>query len=241
MYCLDFLLREILLQDFFCAILAFWLGAELPGNPSVFIRIRALYLDKNMECIVRKYVTTLEECTMEMGKVLDPSIRRAVAMVVLENPYSGSYSEDLQVLIDFSEVAGKVLTENCLKALNATPDQIESFGKGAIVGADGELEHGAALLHPRLGVAMRAVLGGGKALVPSAKKRAGVGATIDVPLGHINAAAVRSHFDAIEARVTDAPRANEIVIAVALTVSGRPLPRIGGLQVSEIKGEDGIR
>jgi len=194
-----------------------------------------------MKCTVRKYVTTLEECVIEMGKPLEPSIRRAVAMVVIENPYSGSYSENLDALIEFGEFAGKQLTENCLRALNVSPSEIESFGKGAIIGENGELEHGAALMHPKLGVAMRAVLGGGKALVPSAKKRAGVGATIDVPLGHREAAAVRSHFDAIEAHVTDAPRANEIVVAVALTVSGRPLPRIGGLEVSGIKGEDGVR
>jgi hypothetical protein len=194
-----------------------------------------------MECVIRKYVTSLDETLVEMGRPVAPAVRRAVAMAVIENPYAGSYSESLDALIACGEQLGKTLSEKCLAALGAEASEVESFGKAAIVGADGELEHGAALLHPKLGVAMRGVLNGGKALVPSVKKRAGVGASIDVPLGHKDAAAVRSHFDGIEARVTDAPRAGEIVVAVALTVSGRPLPRIGGLQVAEIKGEDGVR
>jgi hypothetical protein len=194
-----------------------------------------------MECVIRKYVTSLDETLVEMGRPVAPAVRRAVAMAVIENPYAGTYSESLDALIACGEQLGKTLSEKCLAALGAEASEVESFGKAAIVGADGELEHGAALLHPKLGVAMRGVLNGGKALVPSAKKRAGVGASIDVPLGHKDAAAVRSHFDGIEARVTDAPRAGEIVVAVALTVAGRPLPRIGGLQVAEIKGEDGVR
>ena len=111
----------------------------------------------------------------------------------------------------------------------------------AIVGENGELEHAAAILHPKLGAPLRKAVEKGAALVPSAKKQAGVGATIDVPLGHKDAAFVRSHFDAIEARIADAPRANEILVAVAVTDSGRPLARVGGLQAHEIKGQDGLR
>ena len=131
--------------------------------------------------------------------------------------------------------------QKCVQALGIAPGQAQSYGKAAIVGEAGELEHAAAILHPKLGAPLRKAVEKGAALVPSAKKRGGLGTAIDVPLGHKDAAFVRSHFDAMEARVSDAPRANEIVVAVVVTDSGRPLPRIGGLQVHEIKGEDGLR
>ena len=117
----------------------------------------------------------------------------------------------------------------------------DSEGKAAIVGEHGELEHAAAILHPRLGKPLRDQVGGGAALVPSAKKMGGPGTAIDVPLGHKDAAYVRTHFDALEVRVNDSPRANEIMVVVAVTDSGRPLPRVGGLTTDEIKGEDGLR
>ena len=129
----------------------------------------------------------------------------------------------------------------CVQALGIPPGAAHSYGKGAIVGEAGELEHAAAILHPKLGAPLRAAVEKGAALVPSSKKRGGMGTSIDVPLGHKDAAFVRSHFDAMEVRVPDAPRANEIVVAVVVTDSGRPLPRVGGLQVHEIKGEDGLR
>ena len=128
-----------------------------------------------------------------------------------------------------------------MQALGITPAQAQSYGKAAIVGEAGELEHAAALLHPKLGAPLRKAVEKGAALVPSAKKQGGVGTAVDVPLGHKDAAFVRSHFDAIEARGADAPRANEIVVAVAVTDSGRPLPRIGGLQVADVVGVDGLR
>jgi hypothetical protein len=121
------------------------------------------------------------------------------------------------------------------------PGQAQSYGKAAIVGEGGELEHAAAILHPKLGTPLRKAVEKGAALVPSSKKMGGMGTAIDVPLGHKDAAYVRSHFDAVEVRVPDAPRAGEIVVAVAVTASGRPLPRIGGLQAHEAKGEDGLR
>jgi hypothetical protein len=160
---------------------------------------------------------------------------------VIENPYAGRYSESLDELIAVGEELGALLGERCVQALGIAPEAAESYGKAAVVGEAGELEHAAAILHPKLGAPLRKAVQKGAALVPSAKKSGGPGTPIDVPLGHKDAAFVRSHFDAIEARVADAPRAGEILVAVAVTDSGRPLPRIGGLQKHEIKGEDGLR
>lgn len=194
-----------------------------------------------MSAEIRKLVVVVDETRSEMGQRIEPATRRAVAMAVIKNPYAGRYSENLDELIAIGEELGGVLGEQCVKALGIQPEQAESYGKAAIVGEGGELEHAAALLHPKLGAPLRKAVQKGAALVPSSKKMGGIGAAIDVPLGHKDAAFVRSHFDAVEARVSDAPRANEIVVAVAVTDSGRPLPRVGGLQVSEIKGEDGLR
>ena len=134
-----------------------------------------------------------------------------------------------------------MLFRSCVQALGIEPGQAQSYGKAAVVGEAGELEHAAAVLHPKLGAPLRIAVEKGAALVPSAKKRGGMGTPIDVPLGHKDAAFVRSHFDAVEARITDAPFADEILVAVAVTDSGRPHPRVGGLQVSEIVGKDGLR
>jgi len=162
-------------------------------------------------------------------------------MAVIENPFAGAYVEKLDALIAIGEELGGLLGQKCVQALGIAPGQAHSYGKAAIVGEAGELEHAAAILHPKLGAPLRLAVEKGAALVPSSKKRGGLGTAIDVPLGHKDAAFVRSHFDAMEARVADAPRANEIVVAVVVTDSGRPLPRVGGLQVHEIKGEDGLR
>ncbi|TFL09451.1 amino acid synthesis family protein [Pusillimonas caeni] len=194
-----------------------------------------------MSANIRKLVVVVDETRVEMGRRIEPATRRAVAMAVIENPYSGRYAENLDELTAIGEELGGLLGEQCVKALGIQPEQAESYGKAAIVGEAGELEHAAAILHPKLGAPLRKAVQKGAALVPSSKKMGGIGAAIDVPLGHKDAAFVRSHFDAVEARVSDAPRANEIVVAVAVTDSGRPLPRVGGLQVSEIKGEDGLR
>lgn len=194
-----------------------------------------------MTANIRKLVIQVDETRKEMGKDVTPPTRRAVAIAVIENPYAGRYSENLDELIAIGEELGALLGQKAVKALGIEPGQAQSYGKAAIVGERGELEHAAAILHPKLGAPLRAAVEKGAALVPSAKKQGTLGTAIDVPLGHKDAAFVRSHFDAIEARVSDAPRANEIVVAVAVTDSGRPLPRIGGLQVSEIKGEDGLR
>ncbi len=190
---------------------------------------------------IRKIVTVVEETHREMGRAIDPPTRKAAAAAVIENPCAGRYVEDLEELMRIGEELGGLLGERAVAALGVAPSAIESYGKAAIVGEAGEWEHAAAILHPRLGKPLRAAVERGAALVPSAKKMGGLGAPIDIPLGHKDAAYVRSHFDAIELRIADAPRANEIVVAVAVTDSGRPLPRVGGLTVDQIEGKDGLR
>ncbi len=194
-----------------------------------------------MKTDIRKLIVQVDETRLEMGQQIQPPTRRAVAIAVIANPFAGRYAENLDELSDIGAELGKLLGERCVAALGIAPSEAESYGKAAIVGEAGELEHAAAILHPKLGAPLREAVEQGAALVPSAKKIGGLGTAIDVPLGHKDAAFVRSHFDAIEARVSDAPRANEIVVAVAVTDSGRPLPRIGGLQKNEIKGQDGLR
>ena len=194
-----------------------------------------------MPARIRKLIVQVDETRIEMNRVVDPPTRRALAIAVIDNPCAGRYVEQLDELIAIGEELGGLLGQRCVQALGIAPGQAQSYGKAAIVGEAGELEHAAAILHPKLGAPLRAAVEKGAALVPSAKKRGGMGTAIDVPLGHKDAAFVRSHFDAIEARVGDAPRANEIVVAVAVTDSGRPLARIGGLQVGEIQGKDGLR
>jgi amino acid synthesis protein len=190
---------------------------------------------------VRKIVTILEETRQEMGRAVLPPVRRAVACAVIANPFAGRYAESLEDLVAQGEELGALLAERAIAALGVPGSEVHSFGKAAVVGEAGELEHAAALLHPRMGAPVRAALGRGPALIPSAKKAGGPGTAIDVPLGHKDAAFVRSHFDAIEARVPDAPRAAEILVCLALTTGGRPLPRIGGLTVDGIEGTDGLR
>ncbi|NOG70971.1 amino acid synthesis family protein [Roseicella sp. DB1501] len=194
-----------------------------------------------MPAIIRKLVTILDETRREMRRDLARPVRRAVACAVIENPFAGRYEEDLSVLVEQGAELGALLAARAIAALGIPGEQVESFGKAAIVGEAGELEHAAALLHPKMGAPVRAALGKGPALIPSAKKSGGPGTAIDVPLGHKDAAFVRSHFDAIEARVPDAPRAAEILLCLALTDGGRPWPRIGGLAKTEIEGRDGLR
>ena len=194
-----------------------------------------------MKAQIRKIIVQVDEVHIEMGKAISPPTRRALAMAVIHNPLAGSYAENLDELIAIGEELGGLLGDKCVKALGITPGDAQSYGKAAIVGEAGEIEHAAAILHPKLGAPLRVAVEKGAALVPSSKKRGTLGTPIDVPLGHKDAAFVRSHFDAMEARVSDAPRANEIVVAVVVTDSGRPLARVGGLQAHEAKGVDGLR
>ena len=194
-----------------------------------------------MKANIRKIIVQVDEIHVDGGKAVSPPTRRALAMAVIANPYAGRFSESLDELIDIGEELGGMLGERCVQALGIAPEQAQSYGKAAIIGEGGELEHAAAILHPKLGAPLRKAVSQGAALVPSAKKQGTLGTAVDVPLGHKDAAFVRSHFDAMEARVADAPRANEIVVAVVVTDSGRPHPRIGGLQIHEIVGKDGLR
>jgi hypothetical protein len=194
-----------------------------------------------MPANIRKLVTLVEEVRTEMDRPVDPPTRRAAAIAVIENPFAGRYVEDLTPLMEIGEELGDLLTRRAVAALGIDGPSAESYGKAAAVGENGELEHAAAILHPRMGAPVRKVLGKGAALIPSSKKRCGLGGVLDVPLGHKDAAFVRSHFDGMEVRVADAPRANEIVVAIVVTDSGRPLPRVGGLAKGDITGEDGLR
>lgn len=194
-----------------------------------------------MKADIRKLMVVVEETRTEMGRPVDPPTRRAAAVAVIRNPLAGRYVEDLSELIDIGEELGDLLTRKCIEALGIPGDKAQSYGKAAAVGENGELEHAAAILHPKLGAPARKVLGKGAALIPSSKKRGGPGCVLDIPLGHKDAAFVRSHFDGMEVTIADAPRADEIMVAVAVTDSGRPLPRVGGLKTDEIKGEDGLR
>jgi hypothetical protein len=194
-----------------------------------------------MKAKIRKLVTFIEETRREMDRDVNPPVRRAAAVAVIANPFSGRFVEDLSDLIDIGEELGGLLSERAVAALGIPGERVESYGKAAAVGENGELEHAAAILHPKLGAPFRKTLGKGAALIPSSKKRGGPGVPIDIPLGHKDAAFVRSHFDGMEVRVNDAPRADEIVVAVAVTDGGRPFPRIGGLSKDQIKGEDGLR
>ncbi len=193
-----------------------------------------------MKARVRKITTITEETRIEGGRAVTPPARRAAAVAVIANPFAGRYVEDLAELIEIGEELGDVLARRAVAALGIPGEGVESFGKAAAVGAEGELEHAAAILHPKLGAPFRKALGHGAALIPSAKKRSGPGAPLDVPLGHKDAAKVRSHFDGMEVRINDAPRENEIMVAIVVTDSGRPHPRVGGLRKEDIVGEDGL-
>jgi len=190
---------------------------------------------------IRKIVTIVEEVMQEGERQVAPPSRRAAAVAIIRNPFAGHYQDDLGPLIEIGEALGGLLAARAVAALGIEGAQVESYGKAAAVGADGELEHAAAILHPKFGAPFRKVLGTGAALIPSSKKRGGLGVPLDIPLGHTDAAFVRSHFDGMEVRIADAPRAAEIIVAVAIAASGRPHPRIGGLTKDQIIGADGLR
>jgi hypothetical protein len=194
-----------------------------------------------MNAKIRKIVTVVEETRQEGGRDVSPPTRRAAAIAVIANPFAGRYEDDLAPLMAIGEELGGLLAQRAVAALGIEGGRVQSYGKAAAVGEDGELEHAAAILHPKLGAPFRKVLTRGAALIPSSKKRGGLGTVLDIPLGHKDAAFVRSHFDGMEVQINDAPRAGEIMVAVAVTDSGRPLARVGGLKASEIKGEDGLR
>jgi hypothetical protein len=189
---------------------------------------------------LRKRALVVEEIYHEGGPVAAHPYRRAAVLAIINNPFAGRYVENIVGFSDDLKPLGLEMAKALIAALGGNPNAIEGYGKGAIIGTAGEIEHGA-LWHAPGGYAMREALGGAKAIVPSAKKVAGPGARLDVPITHINASYVRSHFDAIEVGLADAPRADEILLALAMTTGARVHNRAGGLKASEIKGLDGLR
>jgi hypothetical protein len=189
---------------------------------------------------VRKILTMVEEIVHEGGPVADKPLKRAAVLAVIENPFAGRYVEDIAGFMKDLEPLGLDMANRLVAALGGDKAVVEGYGKGAIVGTAGELEHGA-LWHAPGGYSMRAVLGDAKAIVPSTKKVGGPGTRLDVPVTHINASYVRSHFDSIEVGIADAPRANEILLALVMTTGARVHNRAGGLRAEDIKGEDGLR
>jgi hypothetical protein len=189
---------------------------------------------------VRKRVTIVEEIFHEGGPVAANPLRRAAALAVIRNPFAGKYVEEITGFMDDLKPLGLEMAKSLVAALGGQTKMIEGYGKGAIVGAAGELEHGA-LWHVPGGYAMREILGDAKAIVASTKKVGAPGTRLDVPVTHINASYVRSHFDAMEVGIADAPRADEILLALVMTTGPRVHARVGGLRASEIKGKDGLR
>jgi Amino acid synthesis len=192
------------------------------------------------EVHLRKRLTIVEEIFHEGGPAPYLSLRRAAALAVIQNPFAGQYVEEIAPFMEHLKPLGLEMAKSLVAALGGDSTIIEGYGKGAIVGAKGELEHGA-LWHVPGGYAMREILGGAKAIVASTKKVGGPGARLDVPITHINASYVRSHFDSMEVGLADAPRANEILLALVMTTGPRIHARVGGLKAWEIKGEDGLR
>jgi hypothetical protein len=192
------------------------------------------------DIIVRKFATAVEEIFHEGGPVSDTPPRRAAILAVIANPFAGRYVEDIQPFMDDLKPLGLIMAKRLLATLGGDPAAIEGYGKGIIVGSAGELEHGA-LWHAPGGYAMREILGDAKAIVPSAKKVGGTGARLDVPITHVNASYVRSHFDSMEVGLNDSPRAGEMLVALVMTTGPRVHARSGGLAAADIKGEDGLK
>ena len=192
------------------------------------------------EVQVRKRIVTVEEIFHEGGPIAVSPLRRAAALAVIHNPFAGKFAPEISGFMDDLKPLGLEMAKSLVVALGGNFKVVEGYGKGAIVGQAGELEHGA-LWHVPGGYAMREILGGAKAIVPSTKKVGGPGTRLDVPITHINASYVRSHFDSMEVGCADAPRSDEILLALVMTTGARVHARVGGLKASEIKGEDGLR
>ncbi|MEO0912376.1 MAG: amino acid synthesis family protein [Pseudomonadota bacterium] len=189
---------------------------------------------------IRKMVSSVEEIYHEGGPHAAEPLLRGALLAVIANPFAGRYVAEIAGFMDDLKPLGLRMAEMLITRLGGDPGGIEGYGKGAIVGAAGEVEHGA-LWHVPGGYGMREALGGAKAIVPSAKKVGAVGARLDIPITHINASYVRGHFDAMEVGVPDAPRADELVFALVMTTGGRIHDRAGGLKAEDLKGEDGLR
>jgi len=191
------------------------------------------------ELKLRKMLTAVEEIYHEGGPVADKPLLKVAAIAIIHNPFAGRYETEIQGFMDDLRPLGLQMAESLLKVIGGA-QKVEGYGKGALIGASGELEHGA-LWHAPGGYAMREAIGDAKAIVPSAKKVGGVGARLDVPITHINASYVRSHFDSMEVGVNDGPRADELLLALVMTSGPRVHSRSGGLEPDDIKGLDGLR
>lgn len=191
------------------------------------------------DVIIRKQGLIVEEIFHEGGPPASEPLVRAVAMAVIENPFSGRYVAEIEGFMDDLKPLGLQMATRLVDTLGGVA-QVQGYGKGAIVGSAGELEHGA-LWHVPGGYAMREALGGAKAIVPSAKKLGAPGTRLDIPVTHIDASYVRSHFDAMEIGFNDAPKANEMLLALIMTSGSRIHARVGGLQADAIEGNDGLR
>ena len=192
------------------------------------------------DVVVRKIVTLVEEIHHEFGPVPDQPLRRVATVAVIKNPYAGAYHADIAGFMEDLKPLGLQMAQKGLAALGGDKSVVQGYGKGSIVGIDGELEHGA-LWHVPGGYAMRELLGDAAAIVPSTKKVGAVGARLDVPITHINASYVRSHFDAMEIGLSDAPRADELAFILVMTTGARIHARVGGLAVNDVEGKDGLR
>ena len=189
---------------------------------------------------VRKFLVSVEEVYHEGGPPAAAPLKRGAILAVIANPFAGAYHAEIQGFMDDLKPLGLEMARRLLAALGGDARLIEGYGKGAIIGSAGELEH-AALWHQPGGYAMRDLLGGAMAIVPSTKKVGGPGTRLDVPVTHINASYVRDHFDAMEVGVTDAPRSHEMIVVLVMTTGPRVHARAGGLKANEIKGQDGLR
>ena len=192
------------------------------------------------EPAIRKIVSFSEEIFHEGGPPPPDSLKRAAVLAVIENPFAGRYEQEIAGFMDDLKPLGLEMARLLIAALGGEPSIVEGYGKGAIVGTGGELEHGA-LWHAPGGYAMRELLGGAKAIVPSTKKVGGIGARLDIPIAHANASYVRSHFDSMEVGVPDAPGANEMCLVLVMSTGARIHNRSLGLEAKDIKGEDGLR
>ena len=188
---------------------------------------------------VRKLVVSVEDVWHDNGPRLAVPLRRGSVAAAVRNPYAGSYVEDIQPMMEALKPLGREMAVRLIAALGGA-DKIQSYGKGALVGLAGELEHGA-LWHVPGGYGMRDLLEGSHAIVPSTTKIGQAGTAIDIPIHHRVAAYVRSHFDSLEVRVADAPRPNELLLVIAMTTGPRPHARVGGLRADEIAKFDGQR
>jgi len=200
------------------------------------------------EMVIRKVTAIMEETSMEAGKKLEKPVRKCAAIAVIENPYAGRYVDDLSLLYSYGEMLGSLLVTRALRTLGLTSEEakerVEGYGKGAVVGLEGEIEHPHAITHPKFGAPVRSALGGVdycRAIIPSTIKIGAVGTQIDLPIVHKRALWVVSHFDTMTVSIPDAPLPNEIMVALALTESGRPLERTAGLKKADVKGLDGLR